>query len=200
MITKQILTRSLSPVSQPQEGLKKRCCFICENQGGSSINERKFIVDHNVGKLVRWLRMMGYDTLFFDGSNDSEMVARAYAGGRVILTRDTEIMKRRVVTSGRLNAVLIKSDQPQQQMRQVIDTLNLDCQFKSFSLCLECNQPLAPKSKENVKALVPPYVFQTQSQYMQCPACHRIYWKGTHWEAMARRLNRFMKGTAESKD
>ncbi len=153
-----------------------------------------------MGKLAKWLRMMGYDTLFFDGSNDSEMIARAYAEDRVILTRDTEIMKRRVVTSGRLNAVLIKSDQPQQQMRQVIDTMNLDCQFKSFSLCLECNQPLAPKSKEEIKDLVPPYVFQTQDQYMQCPTCHRIYWKGNHWEAMTRRLNRFMKETAKSKD
>ena len=178
----------------------KECYLICENRGGSIINERKFIVDHNVGKLARWLRIMGYDTLFFNGANDSEMVARAYADGRVILTKDTEIMKRRVVTSGRLNAILIKSEEPELQMKQVIEELYLDCRFKSFSVCLECNQPLKAVSKEEVRDIVPPHVFQTQSEYMQCPACHRIYWKGTHWEAMHRRLNRFMKETAENKD
>jgi uncharacterized protein with PIN domain len=154
----------------------------------------KFIVDNNVGKLAKWLRMMGYDTLFFNGSDDSRMVATALAEGRVILTKDTQIMKRRVVTSGRLKAILIKSDKPELQMHQVIDTLKLDCQFKPFTICLECNQPLEERSKEAVKDRVPPYVFQTQRQYMECPACHRIYWRGTHWQAMTQRLKNLMKG------
>ena len=154
----------------------------------------KFIVDNNVGKLAKWLRIMGYDTLFFNGTNDADLVAMALAEGRVILTRDTQIMRRRVVTSGQLKAILINSDEPEQQMCQVIDTLNLDCQLRPFALCLECNQPLLEKSKQQVKDLVPPYVFQTQSQFMECPACHRIYWRGTHWQAMTRKLIRFMKG------
>lgn len=137
---------------------------------------------------------MGYDTLFFDGINDSRMIATALAEGRVILTRDTQIMRRRVVTSGRLKAILIKGDEPELQMRQVIDALNLDCQFRPFTICLECNQPLEERSKQQVKDLVPPYVFQTQSQYMACPACHRIYWRGTHWQAMTKKLKKFMKG------
>ena len=136
---------------------------------------------------------MGYDTLFFNGSNDSHMIATALAEGRVILTKDTQIMRRRVVTSGQLKAILIKSDESERQMRQVIDTLNLDCQFRPFAMCLECNQPLLEKSKPEIKDLVPPYVFQTQSQYMECPACHRIYWRGTHWQAMTERLKKFVK-------
>ena len=154
----------------------------------------KFMVDSNVGKLARWLRMMGYDTLFFEGSDDSRMVATALKEDRVILTRDTQIMRRRVVTSGRLKVILIDSDEPEQQMRQVIKTLNLDSQFRPFSICLECNQPLESRSKQQVQNLVPPYVFQTQNQYMECPACHRIYWRGTHWEAMSRNLEKFGKG------
>jgi len=160
-------------------------------------NELKFIVDNNVGKLAKWLRMMGYDTIFFDGSNDSHMVAKALAEGRVILTRDTEIMKRRLVTSGRLKAILINSNEPEPQIQQVINTLNLDCQFRPFTLCLECNQPLAEKNKDQVKDRVPPHVFRTQSQYMECPACHRIYWRGTHWQAMTKKLKKFMKCSAE---
>ncbi len=159
-----------------------------------SISDLKFIVDHNVGKLAKWLRMMGYDTLFFDLGDDSDMVATALSEGRIILTRDTEIMRRRVVTTGRLKVILIQSEEPQLQMRQVVEALGLDCQFRPFTLCLECNQPLVERDKQEVKDLVPPYVFRTQSQYMQCPACRRIYWQGTHWKAMTRRLEKFVKG------
>ena len=162
-------------------------------KGVGLINNLKFIVDNNVGKLAKWLRVMGYDTLFFNGSDDSGMIAIALAEDRVILTRDTQIMKRRVVTSGQLKVMLIQSDKPELQMQQVIDTLNLDYQFKPFSICLECNQLLVERSKQQVKDLVPPYVFKTQSQYMECPACHRIYWRGTHWQAMTKKLEKFIK-------
>ena len=156
--------------------------------------ETKFIADNNVGRLAKWLRIMGYDTIFFNAENDSKMIATALAEGRVILTRDTQIMKRRVVTSGQLKAILIKSDEPEQQTRQVIATLNLDCQYKPFTICLECNEPLLERTQQQVKDLVPPYVFQTQNQYVECPACHRIYWRGTHWQAMTRKLEKLIKG------
>jgi uncharacterized protein with PIN domain len=156
------------------------------------INAPKFIVDCNVGKLAKWLRLMGYDTRFFSGSDDSQLVTIAQAEGRVILSRDTQIMKRRVITSGQLKAVLIHSDAPELQIYQVIDALSLDCRFRPFTICLECNQVLVERSKGEVKDLVPPYVFQTQSQFMQCPACQRIYWRGTHWRAMIQTLKKFM--------
>ena len=160
----------------------------------SLIKELKFIVDNNVGKLAKWLRMMGYDAVLFDGSDDSYLVAKALAEDRIILTRDTQILKRGVITSGRLKAILINSDEPEPQIRQVIDTLNLDCRLRPFTLCLECNQPLEERSKDQVKDRVPPYVFLTQKQYMECPACHRIYWRGTHWKAMTEKLKRFLPG------
>jgi len=153
----------------------------------------KFIADCNVGKLARWLRLMGYDARFFDGDDDSELVAMAKAEGRVILSRDTRIMERRLITSGRVKAVLIGSDQPERQIHQVVDTLGLDSRFRPFSLCLECNQPLVERAKDELKELVPPYVFKTQSQFMQCPNCERIYWRGTHWQAMTRKLEKLAK-------
>ena len=155
------------------------------------INAPKFIVDNNVGKLVKWLRLMGYDALFFKGSDDADMITIALTEGRVILTRDTQIIKRRIVASGQLKVILIQNDKPELQMQQVINTLNLDYRFRLFTLCLECNQPLLERSKQQVKELVPPYVFQTQNQYMECPACHRIYWRGTHWQAMTKKLEKF---------
>ncbi|MFC2013118.1 Mut7-C RNAse domain-containing protein [Chloroflexota bacterium] len=146
------------------------------------------MVDQNVGKLAKWLRLMGYDTRLFGEGDDSHMVAIAVKEDRVLLTRDAEIMKRRVVSCGRLMAVLIKTEEPEQQIRQVIKSLNLDWRLRSFALCLECNRSLVAKNKAEVMDLVPPYVFETQDQYMECPHCHRIYWRGTHWQAMTRKI------------
>jgi uncharacterized protein with PIN domain len=111
-------------------------------------NLPKFIVDRNVGKLARWLRLMGYDTRFFDGDDDADLVAIARDEGRVILSRDTQIVKRRLITSGQIGAVLIQSDQPERQIHQVIDALGLDSHFRPFTICLECNQPLVERSKD----------------------------------------------------
>jgi uncharacterized protein with PIN domain len=162
------------------------------------LQEYRFIVDHNAGKLVKWLRMMGYDSLFFNGSDDSDMVKLALSEHRIILTRDTAIMKRRVVTKGQLSAMLLDSEEPDQQMRQVIERLELDCRFRPFTRCLECNEPLEERNPDEVEGSVPPYVYKTQQQYMECPACHRIYWRGTHWEAMMRMLARMGENNADS--
>jgi len=148
----------------------------------------KFIADNNVGKLARWLRMIGYDTLFFKEKNDRRMIETALSEDRVILTKDTQITRRRLVTDGKLNVMSIKQDEPKAQLQDVMKLLNLDYHFKPFSLCLECNQPLIPRTRDEVQNLVPPYVFKTQKQYMECPLCHRIYWQGTHWQAMVREL------------
>lgn len=153
--------------------------------------EIKFIVDNNVGKLAKWLRIMGYDALFFTEEDDGKMVRTALSQNRVILTKDTQIMRRRVVTSGRLKAILIENSDPKAQLRQIVDALNLDC-FRPFSLCLECNQRLLERNKDEVRDSVPPYVLKTRSQFMECPSCHRTYWQGTHWEAMSRELDSLM--------
>ncbi len=153
----------------------------------------KFIVDINAGKLTKWLRIMGYDTLLFTGHDDGEMVKIASQQNRVILTKDSQLMKRRVITSGNIKAILVDGEDSRQQLRQVVKTLELDYNHRPFSICLECNQPLSPIAKDEVKNIVPPHVFKTHDLYMQCPVCHRIYWQGTHWEAMSRELGKFDK-------
>ena len=152
--------------------------------------EIRFIVDSNAGKLARWLRMMGYDALFFNFINDVQLIDIALKEGRVVLTKDTQLLRRRVVTNGQLRVIFIQNDDPKEQLRQVAKELKLDCRLKQFTRCLECNQSLLSKSKEEVKELVPPYVFRTQTQYMQCPSCLRVYWRGTHWQRMKKELER----------
>jgi uncharacterized protein with PIN domain len=152
--------------------------------------EISFIADSNVGKLARWLRIMGYDTLFFNHIEDSDLVKIALKEKRVVLTRDTHIQERRVAASGQIRVILTRSDDPKHQLRQVIDELELDWHLGQFTRCLECNQSLVPRTREEVKELVPPYVFRTQTQYMQCPSCLRVYWRGTHWQKMKEELER----------
>jgi len=152
-------------------------------------------VDANVGKLARWLRMLGYDTIFAGDIDDGALVDIGVKEGRVLLTRDTQIMLRRAVTNGKLKALLATDDDPRKQMRMVIAEMKLDRE-REFTLCLECNMPLVPRDKEEVRDLVPPYVFKTQSQYYRCPGCGRIYWRGTHWEHMNQVLKTLMEAEA----
>lgn len=158
----------------------------------------KFIADNNVGRLARWLRLIGYDTLFFEQKDDGRMIKTAVDEGRVILTKDAQFMKRRLVANGTLKTIHIRQDDPRLQVREVVKSLKLDYHFKPFSLCLECNRLLVARDKEEVRNLVPARVFETQTQYTECPVCHRIYWPGTHWEAMGKGLQDLQLGGDEN--
>jgi uncharacterized protein len=153
-----------------------------------------FIIDHNAGKLVKWLRMLGCDTFFFTGNDDSDMVAIALSEGRVILTRDTGIIKRRLIASGSVKALLLTSDNPGFQIQEVLRIFPIDSSGLLFTRCLECNTLLSKIEKEEVKDRVPLYVYKTQETYMECLSCRRIYWKGTHWQAMKDKIIRFTDG------
>jgi uncharacterized protein with PIN domain len=154
--------------------------------------EPQFIVDINAGKLSKWLRIMGYNASLFTSEEDSAMIKSALKENRIILTKDSQIMKRRLVTSGKLKVLFIEGDDPELQIQQVVNYLNLDYRFKPFSICLECNTKLTRKDKKDVKNQVPPHVYETQEYYMECPSCHRIYWKGTHWQAMNEELDKLI--------
>lgn len=146
------------------------------------------MVDINVGRLARWLRAMGYDAALFTRQDDSDLVRTALKEGRIVLTKDGGIARRRVATTGQLRLLHLRSDSVPEQLRQVVAAFSLNPTHHPFSLCLECNRPLEERGKEEVKGLVPPYVFRTQQEFSQCPSCGRIYWQGTHWEAMRRKL------------
>ena len=135
---------------------------------------------------------MGYDAILFTNEDDGKMIKIAAKENRIILTRDSQIMKRRLITSGKLKAVLIEGDDSTIQLQQIASALKLDYQFRPFTVCLECNQSLIVRNKEEVSNQVPPHVFKTQNHYMECPSCHRIFWRGTHWQAMMKELEKLV--------
>ena len=147
----------------------------------------RFIVDINVARLARWLRAMGYDTLLIPGADDGELVRVALHQDRILLTKDSRLMERRVITTGQVRALLIRWDDVKEQLRQVVQEYGLS-DDNSFSLCVCCNLPLEGVQREEVRGLVPSYVFEIQEEFVRCPGCERVYWKGTHWANMCRDL------------
>lgn len=144
--------------------------------------------------------MMGFNTLFFDGPDDGEMVKIALAEDRTIITRDSEFMKRRAIVTGRVKALLVSGDCPELQMETVMTRLELSPKMSPFTRCIECNTILQPLDKDEAHPQVPPRVSEIQDQYMQCPTCRRIYWRGTHWKSMSDKLHEFNYGqTGENK-
>ena len=92
----------------------------------------RFIVDINAGKLAKWLRIMGYDALIFRDKDDSDMIKIALKQNRVILTKDSGIIKRRIVTDGTLKAVLVEGEDHELPLQQVVNELGLDYHFNPF--------------------------------------------------------------------
>jgi hypothetical protein len=155
--------------------------------------ELRFVVDVNVGRLAKWLRVMGYDALFIPDVDDGELLRVAREQGRIVLTRDRYILERRPVTQGQVRVVLVTSDDFRKQIQQLAEELGLHS-HNGFTLCVECNEPLQSVSKRQVEDRVPPYVFNAQEQFYECPRCGKLYWRGTHWRNMRAELAEMMKG------
>lgn len=145
----------------------------------------KFICDDNLGKLARWLRTLGYDTLFSSTISDQELIKRALDEGRIILTRDSHLIQMKAVEEH----LLIKSDQPLEQLKQVVRHFKLKRdEQRLFTRCLVCNTPLKEIEKEKIKERLYPYVYKTQNHFVFCSTCDKIYWSATHIDRMKEKL------------
>jgi uncharacterized protein with PIN domain len=147
-----------------------------------------FLADAMLGGLARWLRVLDIDTAFDPTLADAELVRRALAEGRVILTRDRKLLERRLAR----RHVLVASEAIGEQLRQVLDTFGLVPRAADvLSRCLRCNTPLAALSAEAAAGRVPVFVLRTQTSFRECPRCQRVYWRATHVERMRQRLRSF---------
>jgi uncharacterized protein with PIN domain len=147
----------------------------------------RFVVDLNVGRLAKWLRVMGYDTLFPREADDNDLVRIALQENRLLVTRDSGFSLRRVARQGQMRVLQIADDGLRLQLRQLVRDLNLDLD-RGFSRCIRCNELLTPVKKEAVAQRVPPYVYSKHQDFRQCAGCHRVYWRGTHWSRMLAEL------------
>ncbi len=143
----------------------------------------KFIADVMLGKLARWLRVLGADTAYSNAYDDDEVVRLAESENRIILTRDTALAARRM----QAQCLFVESDHYKEQLLQVLRAFDLK-DFNIFSRCLECNTALKEVDKESIFERVPPFVYLTQKRFAVCPSCDRVFWHGTHADAMLKRI------------
>lgn len=138
----------------------------------------KFIADCMLGKLAKWLRMLGYDTKYIADADDDDLVRIAVREDRVLLTRDSALCDRRMVRS---RCIFVDWGSTSAQVKQVFVTLNLTISKDNmFTRCTICNNEIIPLKKSDVEGRVPPFVFKTQNEYGYCVKCDKIYWRGTH--------------------
>ncbi|MEE8392459.1 MAG: Mut7-C RNAse domain-containing protein [Anaerolineae bacterium] len=145
----------------------------------------RLLADGMLGKLAKWLRLMGYDTAYDNVASDPELARRARAEGRVLLTRDRELSTRRG-----LRTLLIQSEVLEEQVREVQDGLG-PSPHSPLSRCAVCNTALETASPTEIADRVPPYVLRTQTEFRRCPGCERVYWPGSHFQGMRDRIERF---------
>ena len=138
----------------------------------------KLVVDGMLGRLARWLRIMGFDTLYDAEWDDLQLVLIARDENRVLLTRDRQLAMRRGARS-----LLIQHEALGDQLRQVVSELSLRVD-RPFSRCSVCNYPLEDVAKDEVRGRVPPYVFKAFDRFRICTRCERVYWRGSHWARM----------------
>jgi uncharacterized protein len=150
----------------------------------------KFLADGMLGKLARWLRALGVDCDFCNGAPDGELVRRALAEDRILLTRDRRLAQRRLL---RDRVVLVTRDRWPEQLTEVRRAFDFSAEIRPLSRCLECNTPLAAAAPADVADRVPPYVLKTQRQFTRCPGCGRIYWAGTHRDRIQAILDRLRR-------
>jgi len=142
----------------------------------------KLLADGMLGRLAKWLRILGYDTAYDPQLDDDELARRARAEGRWLLTRDHELARRPGIQS-----LLITSEQILPQLAQVRARLG-PAQGSAFSRCPVCNTPLTAVSPQDVRGRVPPFVWRSYRRFRRCPSCDKIYWPGSHWRRMRERL------------
>lgn len=146
----------------------------------------QFVVDCMLGRLARWLRILGFDTWYFREIEDRELLKLHTESGRVLLTRDTHLVQCRGVGGH----VLVRSDGWKDQLRQVVVALSLDLRpERMLTRCLLCNLPLENLAPEEAYGRIPDHVAASMSVFRGCRSCEKVYWAGTHRKRMEELLS-----------
>ncbi len=157
------------------------------------LRELRFVADAHLGGLARLLRMLGFDTLYCNTISDTQIRDLAQTDGRIVLTRDRELLKRREITHG----CFVHALKPSHQLREIAQRLQLDAHFsdnavgtgalpcvRPFTRCLHCNCLLEAVSKEEVLPRLPDRVAAHYDRFSVCARCERVFWEGSHWHRM----------------
>lgn len=145
------------------------------------LRRNRFVLDTHLGKLARYLRLLGFDTLYNNAWQDEELAEIAAAGDkRILLTRDHGLLKRKLVTHG----YFVRNDKPALQIREVLARFHLHRAVQAFSRCTQCNGLIQPVAKDQVIERLPSGVAKVYDEFSVCEGCQRVYWQGSHYDHM----------------
>ena len=149
----------------------------------------RFIVDCMLGKLAKWLKILGFDALYFSKIEDGDLMALAQKEGRVLLSRDNGLIGK----SCNIKTLFIESEDWNTQVEQVLNEFELWDDVSPYSRCIECNVELKDLPKKKARNLVTPFVFEQAESFAICPECGRVFWKGTHHKDMEFKIEEILK-------
>ncbi len=150
-----------------------------------------------LGSLARWLRILGYDTAYDRTIEDARLVELCHLQGRIALTKDRRLAKRKALH----HVFLIKEVHLGEQLGEVLDKTGDRVEdLPLFSRCLECNRELVETAPEKIRGRVPEYTYNTQNRFRVCPECGRVYWPGTHRNRILGRLRQLLGSREPVKD
>ena len=157
---------------------------------GRPLRITRFICDVHLGKLARYLRLFGFDTYFRGDLDDNEIIDISILEKRIILTRDTGLLKNKKVTHG----YRIRSVDAPDQLKEICIRLDLKRSINPFTLCMECNGKLEDVSKSEIRDRLLPLTKRYYRKFKRCSNCDRVYWNGSHYK----RMNNLIKKTIRS--
>jgi uncharacterized protein len=147
---------------------------------------RRFVLDVHLGTLARRLRVLGFDTWYRTEADDHELADVAVAETRILLTRDRELLMRRVIVHG----YLPRADDPDEQLAEVVRRYGLAGRVAPRTRCVPCNGELAPVARSEVVDRLPPRTRTEHDTFVRCRACGQVYWPGSHLGTIARLVDR----------
>lgn len=156
----------------------------------------RFVLDVHLGRLARYLRMLGLDSIYRNDLDDPDIAALARKEQRIVLTRDRGLLKRKAVCRG----YCVRSTAPQQQLKEVVRRFDLLRHLAPFTICTVCNAPLAPVAKEAIEDKLGPKTRKHYDRFFRCTGCERIYWKGSHVRRMRKMIEHTMAQTRHEAD
>ncbi len=160
----------------------------------SPLRDTRFVLDVHLRKLARRLRLLGFDIDYADGRDDDELADIAERENRILLSRDRQLLMRRKVSRG----IIIRNTDPDEQIVEVLERLDLWERIEPFSRCIDCNGPIVslPATSEHfheVRERIPPGVLEWCTEYFECARCGKIYWKGSHYDKLMRIVGSIME-------
>jgi uncharacterized protein with PIN domain len=153
------------------------------------LREPRFVVDANLGRLARYLRLLGFDCLYGNSISDDDVARISQQQMRIVLTRDRRLLQRKIISHG----LFVRATEPRQQVREIMQRLDLYTLSQPFSRCTRCNGKLEPVDKAAIAQRLQPKTRRYYDSFLQCCQCGQLYWQGSHHQRCRQLVKYFLQ-------